>query len=62
MNKVGGCDKAHYGKELFRMCGTGTAYGRLITSNSSVLTYEHAENPTSAVTDSWSLKRTKPRR
>jgi len=62
VNKVGGCSKAHYGKELFRMCGTGTAYGRLITSNSLVLTYEHVENPTSAVTDSWSLKRTKPRR
>lgn len=35
------------------------AYGRLVTSNSSVLVYEHVENPSGQVTDSFALVHTK---
>tara|TARA_B110000208_G_C11544879_1_gene349408 strand:- start:239 stop:628 length:390 start_codon:yes stop_codon:yes gene_type:complete len=43
----------------FRICGTGGAYGRLLTSNASVLVYEHVENPTGIVSDRWAITRTK---
>ena len=38
-----------------RKTGTGGAYGRFITHNASVLMYEHVENPSGRVTDSWAL-------
>jgi predicted phosphodiesterase len=41
----------------FRMCGTGGAYGRLLTSNASVLVYEHVDNPTGLVSDRWAITR-----
>ena len=40
---------------LYRICGTGGAYSRLLASNSSVLEYEHVENPTGEVTDRWAI-------
>ena len=42
---------------LYRICGTGGAYGRLLASNDSVLEYEHVENPTGLVSDSWAITR-----
>jgi hypothetical protein len=33
-------------------------YGRLVTTNASVLTYEHVENANFVVTDSWSIVKT----
>jgi hypothetical protein len=44
--------------DVFRMCGTGMNYGRLVTSNASVLTYEHVDNANDHVTDSWSIVKT----
>ena len=43
-----------------RMCGTGGAYGRFIAWNATVLTYEHVENPTGNVSDTWSIVKTRP--
>ena len=40
---------------FFRVCGFGMNYGRLVTTNASVLTYEHVENANDHVTDSWSI-------
>ena len=42
----------------YRLCGRGGSYGRLIAHNSSVLQYEHVENPTGNVSDTWSIRRT----
>lgn len=42
---------------LWRMCGTGMNYGRLTAANHTVLTYDHVENPTGNVTDSFSIVR-----
>ena len=44
--------------DLFRICGSGMNYGRLVTSNASVLTYEHVDNSNGRVTDSWSIVKT----
>jgi hypothetical protein len=33
-------------------------YGRLVTTNASVLTYEHVDNANGRVTDSWSIVKT----
>ena len=44
----------------FRMCGWGMNYGRLVTTNASVLTYEHVANSGGRVTDSWAIVKTKP--
>jgi len=44
--------------QQWRICGTGMNYGRLTTSNHSVLVYEHIENPTGRVTDSFAITRT----
>ena len=43
---------------VFRMCGFGMNYGRLVTMNVSVLTYEHVENANDRVMESWSIVRT----
>eukprot|EP00039_Didymoeca_costata_P007124 m.96550 g.96550 ORF g.96550 m.96550 type:complete len:643 (+) comp13550_c0_seq1:205-2133(+) len=43
---------------LFRACGQGKNYGRLATSNSSVLTYEHVNNQDGRVMDTWSIVKT----
>ena len=53
INKLGPCRS----KSLYRMCGTGGAYGRLRTSNASVLEYEHVENPIGQVSDRWSIRK-----
>ena len=46
--------------EYMRLRGTGGAYGRLVVSNASVLTYEHVfnngNNGTGEVVDSWSIE------
>jgi hypothetical protein len=44
----------------FRLCGQGFNYGRLVTTNASVLTYEHVNNANGAVDDTWSIARTLP--
>jgi hypothetical protein len=44
--------------DLFRACGFGMNYGRLVTSNASVLTYEHVDNENDHVADSWSIVKT----
>ena len=49
-NTIKDC-KTAYGN----MCGTGGAYGRFITSNATVLNYEHVENPTGDVTHTWAI-------
>ena len=54
INRLKNCSGAN-----FRICGTGGAYGRLLTSNASVLVYEHVENPTGVVSDRWAITRTK---
>ena len=41
--------------DLFRMCGLGFNYGRLVTTNASVLTYEHVDNGADKVRDSFSI-------
>jgi len=38
-----------------RMKGTGGAYGRFIATDAHTLTYEHVENPTGKVTDTWAI-------
>ena len=38
-----------------RMAGTGGAYGRWTAWNATHLTYEHVENPTGNVTDTWTI-------
>ena len=47
-----------WGLDVFRVCGTGMNYGRLVTTNASVLTYEHVDNANKLVTDSWSILKT----
>ena len=44
--------------DIFRMCDMGENYGRLVTTNASVLTYEHVDNARENVTDSWSIVKT----
>jgi hypothetical protein len=44
--------------DVFRKCGMGMNYGRLVTRNASVLTYEHVDNANDRVTDSWSIVKT----
>ena len=44
--------------DIFRMCDVGENYGRLVTTNASVLTYEHVDNARENVTDSWSIVKT----
>lgn len=44
--------------DFFRKCGMGMNYGRLVTSNASVLTYEHVDNSNDRVTDTWSIVKT----
>ena len=57
-NSVGSCHGRNGpGSSLYRICGTGGAYGRLLTTNASVLRYEHVENPTGKVSDSWAITR-----
>ena len=43
---------------VFRMCGFGMNYGRLVTKNASVLTYEHVANADDRVMESWAIVRT----
>ena len=43
---------------FFRQCGLGMNYGRLISTNASVLTYEHVDNGNDHVTDAWSIVKT----
>lgn len=40
-----------------RMKGTGGAYGRFSATDAKALTYEHVENPTGKVTDTWTITR-----
>ena len=42
---------------IFRACGIGMAYGRLATTNASVLTYEHVENDSGHVSDTFSIRK-----
>jgi hypothetical protein len=42
----------------FRICGRGFNYGRLVTTNASVLTYEHVSNANGVVYDTWSIVKT----
>jgi hypothetical protein len=44
--------------DFFRVCGLGMNYGRLVTTNASVLTYEHVVNADDHVMDSWSIVKT----
>jgi hypothetical protein len=44
--------------DFFRKCGMGMNYGRLVTRNASVLTYEHVDNSNDRITDSWSIVKT----
>jgi hypothetical protein len=44
--------------DMFRICGSGMNYGRLVTSNASVLTYEHVDNENGNITDTWSIVKT----
>lgn len=44
---------------VFRNCGRGPNYGRLITTNASVLTYEHVANANGEIMDSWSIVKTR---
>ena len=46
--------------DVFRICGTGMNYGRLIATNASVLTYEHVDNANGRITDRWSIIKTQP--
>ena len=39
-----------------RITGTGGAYGRFIAT-AGALAYEHVENPTGRVTDSWTISK-----
>ena len=41
--------------DVFRICGSGMNYGRLVTTNASVLTYEHVDNANGYTTDRWSI-------
>ena len=43
---------------VYRMCGFGMNYGRLVTKNASVLTYEHVANAGDRVMESWAIVRT----
>ena len=43
---------------VFRNCGRGGNYGRLLTTNASVLTYEHVANGNGKIMDSWSIVKT----
>jgi len=43
---------------FFRICGRGMNYERLVTTNGSVLTYEHVQNSNDLVTDTWSIVKT----
>ena len=43
---------------VFRNCGRGANYGRLMTTNASVLTYEHVANGNGKIMDSWSIVKT----
>ena len=49
----------HAALNLFRICGRGMNYGRLVTMNASVLTYEHVDNDNERVTDRWSIIKTR---
>ena len=40
-----------------RARGTGGAYGRFSAVDGKALTYEHVENPTGKVTDTWTITR-----
>jgi len=42
---------------MCRKKGTGGAYGRFVATDGKTLTYEHVENPTGKVTDTWSITR-----
>ena len=44
--------------DVFRICGTGMNYGRLLTTNASMLTYEHVDNANGRITDRWSIIKT----
>jgi hypothetical protein len=57
-SKLYACKKASAALDLFRICGFGMNYGRLVTTNASVLTYEHVRNGDDHVTDSWSIVKT----
>ena len=59
-SKISGDAKNGKNQDLrvFRQCGFGMNYGRLVTSNASVLTYEHVDNADDRVTDSWSIVKT----
>jgi hypothetical protein len=44
--------------DFYRMCGFGMSHGRLVTTNASVLTYEHVANYEDHVMESWSIVKT----
>lgn len=44
--------------DVYRTCGFGMNYGRLVTANASVLTYEHVRNADDHATDTWSIVKT----
>lgn len=45
--------------EFFRICGNGMNYGRLLTTNASMLTYQHVNNDNGEVMDTWSIIKTR---
>jgi len=45
--------------DIFRICGNGMNYGRLVTTNASVLSYEHVNNADGRIMDSWSIIKTR---
>ena len=57
-NTVAPCHGQAPADSIYRTCGTGGAYGRLVAYNASVLEYQHVENPTGDVTDRWALHHT----
>jgi len=54
--QVSGTNSLHDPSQSWgRKSGSGGAYGRIIVSSPTQLTYEHVENPSGEVTDSFSL-------
>eukprot|EP00040_Diaphanoeca_grandis_P031292 m.186930 g.186930 ORF g.186930 m.186930 type:complete len:644 (-) comp32287_c0_seq1:453-2384(-) len=54
-SKITKCKKT---AALYRICGMGMNYGRLVTTNATVLTYEHVETGGGHTTDTFSIVKT----
>lgn len=55
-NTLGACSSGSPQTSIYRVCGTGGAYGRL-TAQGQTLRYDHVENPTGKVSDTWTISR-----